>query len=111
MGRGDHPGELEALVLGAVVRVGDGANGVAVYEEIGRTVDRDPSVSGVHVTLRWLEAKGLLESTVGTPSPRGGRPRRYYRPTPRGLDALSAFREVWVRLLGDLPLPEPGGSS
>lgn len=111
MGRGEHLGELEALVLTAVMRVGQDANGTAVYTEIEARANREPSLPSVHVTLRRLEEKGLLTSEVGEPSPRGGRPRRYYRPTPEGVRALQAFREMWRRVWSGLELPDPEGLS
>lgn len=111
MGKGDRLGELEAVVLAAVLHAGDDANGVAVYRELTERGDRDPGVASIHVTLRRLEEKGLLDSAVGTPSPRGGRPRRFYAPTPAGLRALATFRRMWEGLLADLPLrgTEGGG--
>ncbi len=107
MGRGDHLGEFEALTLAGVVRVGEQANGVAVYADMESRTGRDPGVAAVHVTLRRLQDKGLLTSRVGTPSARGGRPRRFYRATPQGLEALRAFRAMWDRVLGDLEIPGP----
>lgn len=111
MGRGDHLGELEALVLTAAMRVGRGANGTAVYQEIEARSGRDASLPAVHVTLRRLETKGLLTSELGERSPRGGRPRRYYHPTPDGVRALMAFREMWRSVWGDLELPDPNALS
>lgn len=107
MGRGEHLGEFEALVLTAVVRVGRRANGTAVYREIEARSGRDVSLPSVHVTLRRLEAKGLLSSDVGEPSPRGGRPRRFYRSTPDGVRALQEFREMWRSVWSGLELPDP----
>ena len=109
--RADALGDFEALVLAAVIRVGAQANGVAVYEEIEGRTGRDPSVPAVHVTLRRLEVKGLLTSEVGTSSPRGGRPRRYYRPTPAGVARLTDFRDTWRRVWAGLQLPDVEGSS
>lgn len=107
MGRGEHLGELEALVLTVVVRVGERANGTAVYREIEARSGRDASLPAIHVTLRRLEEKGLLASEVGEPSPRGGRPRRYYRPTPEGVRALRSFRAMWQSVWKGLELPDP----
>lgn len=107
MGRGDHLGELEALILTAVVRVGREANGTAVYREIEARAGRDVSLPSIHVTLRRLEDKGLLVSEVGEPSPRGGRPRRFYRPTPDGARALREFRAMWRNVWSGLDLPDP----
>lgn len=107
MGKGERLGELEALVLTAVVRVGRQANGTAVYREIEERLGRQPSLPAVHVTLRRLEEKGLLTSDVGEPSPRGGRPRRFYRPTPDGVRALRDFRDMWRTAWSGLELPDP----
>jgi PadR family transcriptional regulator, regulatory protein PadR len=101
-------GEFEALVLTAVVRVGDGANGPAVYHAIeARTEGRDVSLPAVHVTLRRLVEKGLLTSEVGDAPPHGGRPQRFYAPTPDGARALREFRALWQRVWRGLELPDP----
>jgi DNA-binding PadR family transcriptional regulator len=107
MGRGEHLGELEALVLAAVVRVREQANGTAVYQEIEARSGREVSLPAIHVTLRRLEEKGLLTSEVGEPSPRGGRPRRFYRPTPEGVRSLKEFRTMWRSVWKGLELPDP----
>lgn len=107
MGRGEHLGELEALILTSVVRVGEGANGTAVYEEMEAHSGRNTSLPAIHVTLRRLEEKGLLVSELGEPSPRGGRPRRYYRPTADGVRALREFRAMWRSAWSGLELPDP----
>lgn len=109
MRKGDHLGELEALVLTAVLQVDAGANGTAIYEEIERRSGRDVSLPAVHVTLRRLQEKGLLTSRLGDPSPRGGRPRRYYRPTPDGVRALQSFQDMWRSVWDGLDLPDPEG--
>lgn len=107
MGRGDHLGEFEALVLAAVVHAGGGANGTVVYGEIAARSGRDPSLPAIHVTLRRLEEKGLLTSEVGDRSRRGGRPRRYYSATGHGVRALQGFRDMWRNVWSGLKLPDP----
>lgn len=99
-------GEFETLVLAAVIRAGDHANGVAVFEGITAMAGQSVSLPAVHVTLRRLEDKGLLTSDIGTPSDRGGRPRRYYRATPAGVRAASDCRDMWRRVWRGLTLPD-----
>jgi len=111
MGRGEHLGELEALVLTGVARLGADANGTAVYQDLETLSERELSLTGVHVTLRRLEEKGLLRSELGDSSSKGGRPRRYYRPTPDGVRALRDFQEMWGRVWHGLELPDPEGST
>ena len=103
----DYLGELEALILTAVVRAGTRASGAGVYRELDTRAGRDVSLPAIHVTLRRLEDKGLVVSDVGTRSIRGGRPRRFYRATPAGLRALHAFREMWRNVWRGLRLPDP----
>jgi PadR family transcriptional regulator, regulatory protein PadR len=107
LGRGDHLGEFEALVLTAVLRVGAHANGTAVYEEIESRSGRAVSLPAVHVTLRRLEEKGLLTSDPGGSTPQGGRPRRFYRPSPEGVRAVQEFRAMWQRVWRGLDLSDP----
>ena len=107
MGRGEKLGEFEALVLTSVLRVRGQANGTAVYREIEARTGRDPSLPSVHVTLHRLEQKGWLTSELADSSSRGGRPRRYYEPTPDGVRALREFRDMWQSAWLGLELPDP----
>ena len=107
VGKSDHLGELEGLVMSAVLRTTPVANGVAVYREIEERARRDPGISGVHVTLRRLESKGYLTSVTASRSKQGGRPRRFYAPTPAGLQALRECADMWTRVLDGLTIPEP----
>lgn len=92
-------GEFEQLILLALVRLRDDAYGATVHQEVQKRTRRPISISAVYTTLDRLEAKGLLESHIGTPTPqRGGRRRQYFRLLPLGADALSQsyriFREM-----------------
>lgn len=111
MGRREHLGDLEALVLVGVVRLGAGANGTAVYEELEARSTRELSLPAIHVTLRRLEEKGLLHSESGGSSPRGGRPRRFYQLTPAGIEALRAYRDMWGQVWSGVELPDPEAAS
>jgi PadR family transcriptional regulator PadR len=54
----------------------------------------------VYPQLRALESEGLLESYDGEPlAERGGRPRRYYRLTAKGLRAAREDAKAMVGLL------------
>jgi len=82
-------GELESLVLLAVLHCGDEAYGVSVREEIRSRAARALTLGTVYKTLMRLEAKGLLKTTVSDPEPRrGGRRRKLYQLTAPGTRAL-----------------------
>ena len=110
MGRGENLGELEAMVMAAVLRA-QPSTGPAVYRELEERTGRDPSLPAIHVTLRRLSAKGLLAAELAEPSPHGGRRPRAYRLTAEGAEALSRFRSVWDALLGDLEITGTGDGS
>lgn len=85
----DTLGDLEQLVLLAVLQVGSDAYGIPVQTEIRRRAHRDLTLGTIYKTLARLEAKGLVTSRVGEPTAeRGGRAKRYYVVTAAGRRAL-----------------------
>lgn len=92
-------GELEQMVLLAILQLGDDAYGTSVMEELQRRVHRRVSRGAMYVTLDRLEDKGLLTSRLGSPTPRrGGRPKRYLNVSTAGVAALRRSRSAWMRL-------------
>lgn len=90
---------LETAVLLAVARLGDDAYGAAIRREVGERRGREYAVGAIHTALQRLEDKGLVTSRMGEPLPmRGGRARRYYRPTAAGVAALGEARTAARRL-------------
>jgi DNA-binding PadR family transcriptional regulator len=82
-------GELEFLVLLAVLRLGNGTYGAEIRREIAERTTRDVPVSSIYVTLERLEQKKLIVSYVGHPTPeRGGRRRTQYLLDSEGQKAL-----------------------
>jgi PadR family transcriptional regulator PadR len=82
-------GDFEQLVLLGVLRLADEAYGACIRQEIHARSGRDVSINAVYTTLDRLEAKGLLRSWVGEPTPqRGGRRRKFYAVTPSGVAAM-----------------------
>jgi DNA-binding PadR family transcriptional regulator len=100
-------GDFEQLVLLGVLRLGDEAYGAAIRQEIHARSGRDVSINAVYTTLDRLEAKGLLRSWTGAPTPqRGGRRRKFYALRPAGVTAMrhayQAFRAMADGLEGRL---------
>jgi PadR family transcriptional regulator, regulatory protein PadR len=92
-------GDFEKLVLLAILQLGDGAYGATVLDELERRTGRSLSDGAVYVALRRLEEKGLVASHVADATPeRGGRPRKYVRVEPAGLEALREARREWDAL-------------
>ena len=105
-----YPGEFELLVLLAVLRLGDGAYGVTVREELEEETTRTLTLGAVYKTLGRLEGKGFLETRVAPPTKdRGGRRKKLYRLTPAGLEtarrSLEDLRRMTHGLQPELELP------
>jgi PadR family transcriptional regulator, regulatory protein PadR len=95
MARREHLGELEQIVLLAVLRLGDDAYGVPIRVEIERRTRRALTVGALYRTLDRLEDKGYVTSWFSDPTPeRGGRSKRYFRVRPVGLQTLRASRDA-----------------
>lgn len=97
-------GEFEQLVLLALLRLEEGAYGMAVREEIERRTGREVSYGAVYTTLDRLERKGFVAHALGEATAERGRAKKFFRVLPAGRDALretrSALTVMWegVRL-------------
>ena len=92
------------MILLAVLRVGDDAYGVRIADEIKRTGRRTVVMGAVYAALDRLERHDLVSSAVGDPTPeRGGRAKRFFRVTARGLRAIKQTQEALVALWTDVP--------
>ena len=92
-------GEFEYLMLTAVARLGEGAYGVAIRQEIEEATGRPCSLGALYTTIDRLETKGLVKTSMGDPTPRrGGRPKRIVRLTPKGTEAAAAFYQTVLRV-------------
>ena len=95
----DFLGEFEQMVLLSIMRLGDGAYGLAVRDELESVAGRTPSSGALYTTLDRLEKKGLIESSAGeSSSDRGGRPRRYLQVTAEGRAMLAHGRDTLLAL-------------
>ncbi len=99
-------GEFEQIVLLAILRVGESAYGVTIRSEIEARTGRDPAPGALYTTLDRLEEKGFVTSHMGDPTPqRGGRAKRFFEVTDRGIDAVARAQRSYQRLLEGLQLP------
>ena len=93
-------GTFDLMVLLAVMRVGEAAYGVPISREIEETTGRTIALATLYTTLARLERNGLVSSQLGEPTAeRGGRAKRYFRATAKGIrearDARRAFTSLW----------------
>lgn len=100
-------GDLEQLVMLALMRLGDEGFGAAAQREIAERSGRYVTLGAVYTALNRLEEKGFVASRVGDPLPqRGGRRRRHYSVLPLGrraiADAVRAMQALSSGLQGQL---------
>jgi len=103
-------GEVEHLVLLAVLRLEGEAYAVPVRELIKADAGVDLSRGSIYITLDRLEAKGFVESWFSEPTAEpGGKARRVFRIQPEGTAALKGMRRAIERLSAGTPVARSKG--
>ena len=96
-------GELEHLVLLAIMQCADDAYTVPIRRMLAEKSGRDLARGALYTSLDRLESKGFVRSWLGDPlAVRGGRSRRYFAVTETGLDAVRAARAAMTTLAAGL---------
>lgn len=94
-----HLGELEQLVLLALLGLGSDGHALRLRERLHEVAGRRISRSALYTTLDRLERKEYVEHELeGSPPERGGHPRRRFRVTPTGIEALRRSRDLLTQL-------------
>ena len=103
-------GDLEQLVILAILRLGDDAFGASMQREIESRTGRRVALGALYTTLIRMEEKRLVRSHMSDPLPqRGGRKRRVYRVQPRGQRALQAALSAIYGMAEGMELRLSGG--
>jgi DNA-binding PadR family transcriptional regulator len=96
--------DFELMILLAILRVGEEAYGVQIAREIETTGGRRVALGAAYAALDRLERNGLVSSRTGNPTPaRGGRAKRFFTVTARGVRAASDTQQALVALWRDVP--------
>jgi DNA-binding PadR family transcriptional regulator len=96
-------------VLLALMRLDDDAYGVPISREIERQSGREVALGTVYAALERLEEAGLVASQLGeATAQRGGRAKRYFRITKRGLREVREARRALINLWRGLKELEGG---
>jgi len=102
-------GELEQVLLLALLRLGGDSYGAAVRAEILERTGRSITPGAIYPTLDRLEQRGLLRSRVGgATAERGGRARRYFKVTAAGQREIRAAWRQTAALAAGLAVLEEG---
>jgi PadR family transcriptional regulator, regulatory protein PadR len=103
MRKREYLGQLELMVLLAVIRPAKDAYGVFISREIAEKSGREVALASVYAALERLEKKGFVISSRGEPTAeRGGKARTYFKPTSAGLREARDAHETLVRLSSGL---------
>lgn len=98
MGR-EPIGQLEHLILLVILSLGDNAYGASIFDRLVTHTNRTILRPAVYNALRRLEAKGLINSEMGEPTPeRGGRAKRFFRVEPVAIELLQESRRTLISL-------------
>jgi PadR family transcriptional regulator PadR len=96
--------DYELMIMLAVLRLRNNAYGVTISRELIETAGRPTTVGAVYLALDRLEQHGLVASELGeSTAERGGRAKKYFRVTAKGLNAVRATRRAFVALWTGIP--------
>jgi PadR family transcriptional regulator PadR len=85
----------EEYILLSVSRLKDQAYSVEIRKDLRQVTGKYWSFGAVYMPLDRLDKRGLLDSHLADPTPeRGGRSKRIYSPTKKGLEALEEIRKI-----------------
>jgi len=97
-------GEFEEIVMLTVAILYEDAYGVSIKKEIENRLNRGVSVGALQSALRRLEDKKYLAShDKDATQERAGRPKRYYRITSLGKEAMQYTKETRNSLWDAIP--------
>jgi PadR family transcriptional regulator len=109
MTKRDYLGNFELMVMLALIRLGENAYGVPICRELEERGGREVAVGSVYAALERLEDKGFVASELGDATPeRGGRAKRYFRVTARGLREVRETQRTLMALWKGLPKLQGG---
>lgn len=104
MNEREYLGNFEMMVLLSLLRLGEGAYGVPISNEIEKQSGRPVAVGSVYAALERLERKGLITSRWGEPTAeRGGRAKKHFSVTAGGLKELRQTQKALINLWKGVP--------
>ena len=88
----------------AIIRIGDDAYGVSISNEIEEITGSSVVLISVYDALARLEEKGFISSQLGeATATRGGKAKRHYRTTAKGIRVVRETQQELIKLWKGLP--------
>lgn len=95
---------MEELILLSVWKLQEEAYGLEIRMHLSEILDYDLSVGAVYVPLKRLKKRGYLSSWDSEPTEeRGGRTKRFFKLTQKGVNALQQVKTVQENIWSNLP--------
>ena len=94
----------EEVLLLSVWKLRQHAYGLEIRKHASKLFGKNLSVSAVYIPLERLKKRGYLTAWESEPTAkRGGRRKRFYKLTPKGLAALNTVKELHNKAWAELP--------
>ncbi|GAG03976.1 unnamed protein product [marine sediment metagenome] len=101
----DFLSRKEELILLAIWKLGDNAYGITVRDALVKNTGIKWLFGSIYTPLTKLFDKGLITKSDGqTALEQEGRPRVYFKLTPKGKKALAKIKELNAALWADAPI-------
>ncbi len=85
----------EELLLLTILNLNKDAYLISIQDYLAEITGKKVGMSTIHLPLSKLENRGLISSDFGEATAiRGGRRKRIYKVTDKGLKALHEYREI-----------------
>lgn len=95
---------MEELLLLSVWKLQEDAYGLEIKHYLSNLLNKELSVGAVYVPLKRLKKRGYLETWDSEPTEeRGGRSKRFFKLTGKGINALQHVKTVQEQSWADLP--------
>src|ERR1700689_3763026 len=103
MRKREYLGQLELMVLLAVMRPARDSYGVLISRDIADKTGREVALASVYPGLERRERKGFVNSLLGQPTAEpGGKARTYFKATAAGIQEAREAHETLLRLSSGL---------
>lgn len=95
---------MEELILLSVWKLQEEAYGLEIRLHLSEIMGKELSVGAVYVPLKRLKKRGYLSSWDSEPTDeRGGRSKRFFKLTAKGVNALQQVHTVQEKTWANLP--------
>ncbi len=98
----------EELILLAIWRLQENAYCIPIHEHITNLTGENRLLGSIYMPLDRLVKRGFLESYLSDSTPeRGGRQKRIYSLTRKGMEALNKSRDLQSQMWDGIPYFSP----